>query len=406
MHAPFGMVATAGPPRHFVLRIAIVFCAPLLVNGIALPFFPVWLATLSMTDWEIGLVLAVPMVIRVFTAPIAGLVADRIGDRASVLVWSGAMSLATAVGLLFTESFWPVLILYTLQGIAFAPYLPITDAIALSGVRRWNFDYSQMRFWGSLAFIVSTMIGGWLSGIFGGAMVLPAMTAGFVATVFTAFIAPRIGKPRRPSPISALAIAPTGSAGQMDVQLMMIGAALVNASHGMFFAFVAILWGNAGYSGTEIGFLFSVGVAAEIIFFILSARLLRRFSLWTMIIFGCGVSIVRWIAFPQDLGFSGYFALQCLHAFTFASIHVGVQGRIVERVAEEKEASTQGLYFFYNGIFTALTTYWSGYLFAWYGIDGFYAMSVVAALGLVLVLLARSLQPQRAASGENTSESW
>ncbi|MFD1326526.1 MFS transporter [Mycoplana ramosa] len=405
MQSPHGMVATAGPPRLFVLRIAIVFCAPMLVNGIALPFFPTWLHTLSMTDWEIGVVLAVPMVVRVFTAPLAGMIADRIGDRASVLVWSGTMSLATAVALLFTDHFWPVLILYTLQGIVYAPYLPITDAIALSGVRRWHFDYSRMRFWGSLAFIVSTMVGGWLSGIFGGAMVLPAMTVGFVTTVITAFIAPRIGKPRRPSPISALAVTPTGSAGQIDVQLMMIGAALVNASHGMFYAFAAILWGAEGYSGTEIGVLFSVGVAAEVLFFIVSARLRRRISLWTMIVLGCSVSVFRWIVFPQDLGFAGYFALQCLHAFTFAAIHVGVQGRIVERVAEEKEASAQGLYFFYNGIFMALTTFLSGYLFAWYGIDGFYAMSAVAALGLVLLLLARSIQPQRLGSGGNTSES-
>lgn len=405
MHAPHGAVATGGPPRFFVLRTAIVFCAPLMVNGIALPFFPVWLRTLSMTDWEIGVILAVPLVIRVFTVPIAGMIADRIGDRASVLVWSGVMSLATAIALLFTEHFWPVLILYTLQGIVYAPYVPITDAIALSGVRRWNFDYSQMRFWGSIAFIVATMIGGWLSGIFGGAMVLPAMTVGFVCTVITAFIAPRIGKPRRPSPVSALAVAPTGSASQLDVQLMMIGAAVVNASHGLYYAFVAILWASQGYSGTEVALLFSVGVAAEIVFFILSARLRRRFSLWTLIVFGCLVAVFRWTVFPHDLGFAGYFALQCLHAFTFASIHVGVQGRIVERVNEHREASTQGLYFFYNGIFMALTTFLSGYLFAWYGIDSFYAMSIVAALGLALVLLARAVQPQRLDSGGNTSES-
>ena len=403
MHAPHGMVATGGPPRLFVLRIAIVFCAPMFVNGIALPFFPVWLDTLSMRDWEIGLVLAVPMVVRVFTAPLAGMVADRIGDRASVLVWSGTMSLATAVALLFVENFWPVLVLYTLQGIAYAPYLPITDAIALSGVRRWNFDYSFMRFWGSLAYIASTMIGGWLFGIFGGAMVLPAMTVGFVTTVVTAFIAPRIGKPRRPSPISALAMVP--AAGRTDVQLMMIGAALVNASHGMYYAFAAILWGAQGYSGTEIGLLFSAGVAAEVLFFIVSARLRRHVGLWTMIVFGCSVAVFRWMLFPHDLGFAGYFALQCLHAFTFASIHVGVQGRIVKRVAEEKEASTQGLYYFYNGIFMALTTLLSGTLFEWQGIVGFYAMSAVAALGLLLVLLARSVQPQRSALGGNTSES-
>lgn len=404
MHAPHGIVATSGPPRLFVLRMAIVFCAPMLVNGIALPFFPVWLDTLSMADWEIGLVLAVPMVVRVFTAPIAGMVADRIGDRASVLVWSGTMSLATAVALLFVENFWPVLILYTVQGIAYAPYLPITDAIALSGVRRWKFDYSFMRFWGSLAFIASTMVGGWLSGVFGAAMVLPAMTVGFVATVFTAFIAPRIGRPRRPSPIAAIVVAPTVTTGRADVQLMLIGAALANASHGMFYAFSAILWGGQGYSGTEIGLLFSVGVAAEVLFFIGSARLRRYIGLWSMIALGCSAAVFRWIAFPLELGFAGYFALQCLHAFSFASIHVGVQGRLVERVVEDKEASTQGLYYFYNGIFMALTTLLSGRLFETFGIDGFYAMSAVAVLGLLLVVLARRVQPQSFALGGNTSE--
>ncbi len=130
----------------------------------------------------------------------------------------------------------------------------------------------------------------------------------------------------------------------------------------------------------------------------------RRFSLWTLIVLGCSVAVFRWIVFPAGLGFSGYMVLQCLHALTYASIHVGVQGRIVERVAEEREASTQGLYFFYNGILMALTTFLSGYLFAWYGIDGFYAMSVVAALGLSLTVLARALQPQRLAFGGNTSE--
>jgi len=404
MNAPHGMVAIGAPPRYFVLRTAIVFCAPMLVNGIALPFFPVWLSSLAMTDWEIGMVLAVPLVVRVISAPIAGAIADRIGDRASVLVWSGAMSLATAVALLFAENFWPVLLLYTLQGIVYAPYLPITDAIALSGVRRWNFDYSSMRFWGSVAFIVATMAGGWLSGIFGGAMVLPAMTVGFVSTVIAAFVAPRIGKPRRPSPISALAVAPAAPTRQLDVQLMLIGAALVNASHGMFYAFAAILWGAEGFSGTTIGLLFSVGVAAEIVFFIFAARMRRHFSLWAMIITGCFFAILRWIIFPHDLGFSGYMVLQCLHALTYASIHVGVQGRIVERVAEQKEASTQGLYFFYNGILMALTTFLSGYLYAWYGIAGFYAMSLVAALGCALVLMARAVQPQRLAFGGKTSE--
>lgn len=396
MTGPSGFTVTAGAPPFFAARIALLFCAPMTVSGIALPFFPVWLDTLSMTEFQIGVVLAVPMFVRVITAPLAGMIADRIGERSIVLVWSGVLSLMTGIALFAAESFWPVLIVYSLQGIVHSPYMPIADAIALSGVRRWNFDYGKMRFWGSLAFILATMAGGWLYGLHGGGIVLPAMVTGFVLTVLAALLAPRIGRPRQPSPISALAVAPTRTLRQKDVQLMLVGAAIVNASHAMLFAFSAIYWQQLGFSGTEVGILWSAGVFAEVILFIFALRLRRRFGLWSMMIFGCLVAVGRWLLFPLEMGFAGYLALQCLHAFTFAIIHISVQSRIVERVAEEQEGAAQGLYFFYNGTFMAAATFVSGYFYSWYGIDGFYLMALVAAAGLVCVVAGRLVAPRLA----------
>ncbi len=406
MTAPSGFTPTTGAPPYFAARIALVFCAPMMVNGIALPYFPVWLETLSMNDLEIGVVLALPMFVRVFTAPVAGLIADRIGERSVVLMWSGVLSLLAALALFGVTGFWPVLLLYTLQCAVHSPYMPITDAIALSGVRRWNIDYSRMRLWGSLAFIAATMTGGWLAGLYGGAMVLPAMTAAFALTVAGAVIAPRIGRPRRPSPIAAMATMPAArTLRQRDVQLMLIGVSLVNASHAMLYAFSVIYWRKTGFSGTDIGILWSVGVLAEVILFTFATRLRRRFDLWSMMIFGCSMAVGRWLLFPLDMSFGGYFLLQCLHAFTFGILHVGVQSRLVERVAEEQEAAAQGLYFFYTGIFMSAATFLSGYAFNWYGVDGFYLMSLIAAAGLVCVVAGRlasprpAVQPQSAASG-------
>ena len=397
MIAPSGFSVTAGAPPFFAARIALVFCAPMMVNGIALPFFPVWLETLSMSDFQIGVVLAVPMFVRVFTAPVAGMVADRLGERAIVLLWSGVLSLLTGLALFGAGSFWPVLLLYTLQGAVYSPYVPIAEAIALSGVRRWNFDYGRMRLWGSLAFIVATMTGGWLAGLYGGAMVLPAMAAAFALTVLGAFIAPRTGKPRRPSPISALATMPaTATLRQWDVQLMLIGVSLVSASHAMLFAFSAIHWQKMGFSGTDVGILWSAGVLAEVVLFLFAVKLRQRFNLWSMMIFGGAAAVLRWVLFPIEMSFAGYFALQCLHAFTFAIIHISVQSRLVERVAEEQEGAAQGLYFFYNGICMAVATFLSGYFYSWYGIKGFYLMSVIAATGLVCVLAGRLAAPRTA----------
>lgn len=406
MTSPSGFTVTAGAPPHFAARIALVFCAPMMVNGIALPFFPIWLETLSFTDFQIGIVLALPMFVRVFTAPVAGVIADRLGERSIVLMWSGILSLLTAFALFGVQGFWPVLLLYALQGAVYSPYVPITDAIALSGVRRWNFDYGRMRLWGSLAFILATMIGGWLAGLYGGAMVLPAMAFAFVLTVFGALIVPKIGKPRRPSPISAIATMPARSTlRQRDVQLMLIGVSLVNASHAMLYAFSVIYWRKLGFGGTDIGILWSAGVLAEVILFVFAVSLRRRFNLWSMMIFGSTVAIGRWLVFPLEMSFAGYLVLQCLHAFTFAVLHISVQSRLVERVAEEQEASAQGLYFFYTGTFMAIATFISGYAYNWYGVHGFYLMSFIAAAGLAFVVAGRlvapqaGVQPQSVASG-------
>lgn len=182
--------AVTPAPRYFVERIALLYCAPLIVNGFAMPFFPVWLDDLSMSDFEIGIVLAVPMFVRVLTAPLVGLLADRLQERANVLIWSGVLSLMTAIALFFTDSFWPVLIVYAVQGAVYSPYIPIVEAITLTGVRRWGFDYGIMRLWGSLAFVGATMLGGEMIGIFSGSMVLPAMAIGFVLTIVMGIAAP------------------------------------------------------------------------------------------------------------------------------------------------------------------------------------------------------------------------
>ncbi|WP_377289022.1 MFS transporter [Rhizobium sp. SG2393] len=393
MSAASPTVSRADAPRFFEARIALLFSAPLIVNGVAMPFLPVWLHGLSLTDNEIGVLLGLPMFIRVLTAPVAGVIADRIRERANVLVVSAAMTLVMALSLFTTNGFLAILIAYGLHQAFFSPYLPITEAITLTGVRRWRFDYGRMRFWGSLAFIGATMIGGMLIGRHGGGVVLPMMAIGSFLMIVTAILAPRVGRPRQPTPLSGLASPPAKALRQFDLQLLMLGVALVNGSHAMLFAFSAIYWQQIGFSGTAIAMLWSAGVFAEVLVFIFARALLRRFSLWTMIFTGCFLAVLRWIIFPHDLGFPGYFVLQCFHAFTFATMHVGMQNMMVRRVAEAQEASAQGLYFFYNGSFTALLTLLSGSLFALYHVQAFYVMAVVASVGCGLALTGWRLRP-------------
>jgi PPP family 3-phenylpropionic acid transporter len=379
------------------MRCALAYGAAVAVNGVILPYFPIWLQGLSFSSFEIGVVLGAQMILRVLAAPIAGMFADRLQERSVMLIWSGGLSLLTAILLFATHGFWGVLIVFGLQAAVFAPYPPIVEAIAVTGVRRWGFQYGMMRVWGSIGFVVATLAVGNLIGIWGPSVILPSLTVAFLLTVAVAFAAPRLGQMGARTPLQTGVT--SGGRRRFDLHMLMFGASLIQASHGMFYAFGTIHWQDVGFSSGEIGMLWSAGVVAEILVFFMAGWIARRISPWTLMRFGCAVAIARWALFPLPFGFWGYFILQLAHAFTFAFVHLGLQHRLVESVREEQESSMQGAYIFYNGGLLGLSTLLSGVLFRQFGALGYLGMSAVALGGLATIAMAARLQPQRSASG-------
>lgn len=390
----------AGPPAYFAWRAALLFCAPMMVNGIALLYLPAMLHDHGMTDVEIGIIVSIPFLVRMIGMPIGAWLADRVSDRAIVMIGSAAVSLAMAVALLFAQSFWPIVLFYGIQSLFYAPFVPIAEAILVSGVRRWGFDYGFLRLWGSVAFVVATLLGGWLLDLFGGAMVIPAMTFFFGIATLVAIIAPRLGRAQPAAkPVGGVASPRRSPFWQADFLLIIIGAAIVQGSHGLLFGFATNYWIGHGVSGLEISFLWTAGVVAEILLFFLSGRYLANVTSLNLVLFGCGVAVVRWALFPLLDGFWPHLLLQATHAFTFAIIHVGIQRILMNRIGEDRGASAQGFYQFFVSVFNVLTAWSSGFIFQAYGVQGFYAMSILAAMGVACVVAAMMVQPQSDRSG-------
>ena len=57
-------------PRHFELRIALIFAALFVPLGVHLPYFPLWLEAKGFDAEQIGIILAAPMFLRVLTTPL------------------------------------------------------------------------------------------------------------------------------------------------------------------------------------------------------------------------------------------------------------------------------------------------------------------------------------------------
>ena len=61
----------------FALKLGLFYAAYFLFGGIQLPYFPVWLEARGLDPKTIGLVIAVPMLVRIVVSPLIGHYADR-----------------------------------------------------------------------------------------------------------------------------------------------------------------------------------------------------------------------------------------------------------------------------------------------------------------------------------------
>lgn len=387
-------------PAFYRTRAALTFSAPMMLNALMMPYIPVWLKSLHLADWQIGMIIGLPLIVRVVVAPIVSALSDRVGERAVVLFWSGLTSLITCGALFFTTAFWPVLLVYGLLGAFYSSYSPIAESLLLTGARRWGFSYGHMRMVGSMFFILSTVVGGRLIGSHGASMVLPSVTFCLVLTVLGGLIAPKTGKSRL-KPVPDLAVVPPQERifRKPDFLLVMIGVTISASSHAMLYTFSSVYWQSIGFSGSQIGLLWGAGVAAEVCIFWVASTLLRRFSVWQLIFAGTLMAMVRWSVFPLLHTFSAFFLLQLLHAFSFATAHLGLQATIVNRVPGDQEATAQGLYFSYGNIFLAASTFFCGAVFQHFGGLSFLFMVALAAIGTLSVFAAWLIQPGRGTLG-------
>ena len=387
-------------PRHFELRISLIFGALFIALGVHLPYFPLWLEAKGFDAEQIGIILSAPMFLRVLTTPFITALADRAKDRANVFMVLAAAAFLLSLGYFLPATYATVLAVSLALTIFWTPHSPLADSLALSGVRRFGSSYTRMRIWGSILFLCGNLLGGVVLAVTSANAIPVMISLGLCATFVVAFFTPRLGKPRKASPLSSTDL--QGSAPKLLTRYFLYfvaGVGVIIASHGFLYGFVSIYWKSIGVSETTVGLLWAWSVLAEIGMFMIFTRVFGSVSVTVVLgIAGAG-AIVRWIAFPLieplGLGVPGFFVVQTLHALSTALILIGLQKHIGETVPEERTGAAQGIAYFANGISMASVTLLSGPLYDWFGINGFYVMAVIAFGGLVLIALAAQSTPER-----------
>jgi PPP family 3-phenylpropionic acid transporter len=375
---------------RFVRRMALFYASTFIALGVHLPFLPVWLAAKGLAPQTIGVVLALPMVLRLFVIPLATRAADRhdalrmvtVAATLAALVGFGALGLMTSTLAIAT--------IYPLAATAFMLLFVLSDVYALRGLAPHRRAYGPVRLWGSAAFIVANLAAGYLFDFIAARDLIWLIVAAVGLCVVTAWTLPPLAA--RPSGTSGAT--PPSRVLLRDPSFLAVAAAasLIQGSHALYYGFSTIAWQSEGYGGGTIGVLWALGVLAEIVLFALSARLPAAFTPTVLILIGAAGALLRWSAMSLNPPGALVALAQCLHGLSFGATHLGTLGFIGRAAPAGLAATAQGYLAVSTGVAIAAGTGLSGLLYGRYGTAAYGAMALIAAAGLAAAFVAHRLQ--------------
>lgn len=379
-------------PRLASSRLAFFYAAIFLLIGIQLPFWPVWLAARGLSAIEIGIVMALGQWFKTLTTPLAGMLADRSGDRRLTMVTFAAAGLVGFALCLPARGFAALALLNALTGACLSALIPLGDNLALAAAQGARLDYGRMRLWGTVSFILATLLSGNALAGRDPDVILDLLIGASALLLLACHLLPRLKVPTRAGLQAA-----RGTLLAPRYLLFVAASALVQASHSVYYAFGTLHWQTLGFSSRTIALLWAEGAAAEIALFFWGAPLLRRCGALGLVAVGGAGGALRWAAtaVTQDLALIAL--VQLLHALSFGAAHLGAMHFLAGHAPGEHSATAQALYAAVGGVAAGVVILGAGALYSTVGGGAYFAMSALAAAGAALAaILARSVALPRA----------
>ena len=371
------------------IRLAALYFAFFAYVGGYSPYVTLYFQSIGQSAQAIGILLAISQAIRVFSPPIWAWLADRTGARLQLLQVALVLSALCFAGFFFTTSFAGLAFVLLVQSFCAGGVNPLAETITFAALRDAVAKYGSIRLWGSVGFIAAVLGVGYQLDHAPPSAMLWSVLAMLIAAVLVSWTLPVTAVPahvkgervrsvlRRPAVIA-----------------LFTACFLMSMAHGPLYAFYTIHLAEHGYAKSSIGWLWSLGVIAEIVVFWMMPRWLHASTLGPVLIatFVCAVvrfALVGWfpkVVVAQLIG-------QILHGATFGAYHVCSIALVNRWFGEAGRARGQALYasisFGAGGMIGSAASGW-----LWESVGPAMMFSIasgVAAVGLIPLLRHRKM---------------
>lgn len=356
--------------------------------GATAPFLALYFDHLGFSPARIGELVAIPMLMRCLAPNLWGWLGDHSGQRLLIVRLGALCTLVCFAGIFVSHSYAWLALIMAAHAFFWHAVLPQFEVITLAHLREQAARYSQIRLWGSIGFIVAVVGLGrlfeWLSlDAYPWALVL--IMAGIVAGSFWVPNAQPLSRP--------------GSAEQggflrqlrrPGILAFYASVGLMQLSNGPYYTFLTLHLEALGYGRGTIGMLWALGVVAEILLFLVMARLLQRYSLRAVLLASFLITSVRWLLLGNLADQLAILLLaQCMHAATFGAFHAASIHFIQRSFEGGQQGQGQALYATLAGIGGALGALYAGYSWNSIGPAWTFALASLAALAAAVIIATR-----------------
>jgi PPP family 3-phenylpropionic acid transporter len=309
--------------------------------GAFVPYWGLYLQSEQFSAADIGILMSLFQISRIFAPNFWGWLADHTGKRAQWIRLTAFLGLCGFIAVFWAHGFFWMFFVMAALSLFTSSTLPLAESLTLAHLATTNGHYSRIRMWGSLGFIVAAVILGFMIDNAGIASLLWFLLAVQVSLFVLSYTLPEpVVAPHEHDHFSIWQVIR-----QPNVIALLVGCSLMVTAHGVLYNFYSIYLSEHGYSKGTIGLLWSVGVICEIGIFMLMPKIMARFSLKAILLTSLVLAVIRFTLIGVSVDNLWMIILaQTLHAATFGSFHAASVEVVTQFFKGRHQAKGQAIY--------------------------------------------------------------
>ncbi|MBE0483801.1 MAG: MFS transporter [Bacterioplanes sp.] len=368
------------PGRRLSLFYALYFA----LLGCIAPFWGLYLQHREFSPEHIGWLMAIMALVRIVAPNVWATWATHFSSALTLIRWAGFCTLACFSAIAWLHGFLGMALVMVGFGFFWSALLPQYETLTLQAVGRQLDRYGRIRVWGSIGFIVAVIALGWLFDHVSIAwlpwvmwlIILGVWLSGWTLTDHST----TEERAQRRLPITPLRW-------NRVFACFIVMTLLLQVSFGPYYTFFSIYLSSLDYPSWSIGWLWALGVLAEVLLFWRFQRISHWLSWRSWLLVCLLLTALRWwliAGWAESL--SWLILAQLVHAFSFAAMHVlamqFIQGHLPAAQQLKGQAYYSGLGF---GLGSALGAWGSGTLWQVIGAESTFQLAAIIAIlaGLV-----------------------